>query len=1257
MSEPGGSHENMRRFAIILLATLTLSAYGRQISPEEAAVIASEFFNSKSAQVAQPKQSTVKRAKAKGQVSENVTAPYYVFNNGDDQGFVIISGDDRAKKILGYSDTGTFDCDNMPPQLAAMLDRYSEQIGETSGSYATDNSWSKISRKSSLEGVLLPTANWDQGAPYNALCPEFAGVKAPTGCVATAMAIVMKYNKWPQEYNWEAMPTENPTSENSVEIAKLMKDAGEAVHMGYGQYESSANMNWVGHRLQQVFHYSPEVQYITQQNFSPEEWTRMIRENLDKQSPIIYSADSGSIGHAFVIDGYTPDEMYHINWGWGGMYNGHYALDSLTPSDGQSFTNNAGMVINITPATSGKVYSTVFCDYGYFWATGGMCPGSHFSIDSPGKDDKFDYSCSTLSYPCNENGQIGLLLYDKNGNEKEVLNSRVFTEQLDPGSGIWSNDVTFYDNIITTEPLPDDYITLATRKSLSHPWVEVLGTIEAPCKMKVSDIRKDVSELTIINNVPGALVSYYGSNSQWVQLENSIECVKGSTFSMFVADEKGNQLNNITIKVEGEGLYGDIEMFYDSRVAIGLYDNKYIITIDENVEGIKKTVELTEAGSLSEALTDTPLSNIDHLTIMGNINAQDLWFIRDNIKTLKALDISQCRIMACEATDPVEAFRISGSEHIEDALPTYALTGLAKLGSVKLPKSLIYIESNSLMSLAIDQIEIPATVQSIGLNVFFDCPNLSTVISRITEPPFINECVFTNTQCPASGVLYVPKGSAQIYKSINVWQDFAQIIEGDGPSANNDPILYEGLKYRAHGSALYLIGYEQSQLPESVIIPDKILINNNEYSVLGIDDNAMQNSDMKTFVMSNSITTIGSFLFSGSTVVKVVMSDNITTLPFLCIDGNNIEELHLPENATSICNSLSCPSLKTLHLPKSLHSERGYNGSIGLNFRNLENITVDPENEEWSVHNGMLFWNGLSSLILVPNVFTGELIIPDETTSINGIEYCDNITEIKFGSGIKSLHFHGIAECANLKHIEFNKDIIFSSNNVIHILPHLESLTMRDFVWASDNCFGDLGSLKFVYLLNENPVNFSGSFYEYVNPEHDYFTPSLNPQVSVPDGSKIYVPGSVKKSHGGGNDLVEMWSYRINRKDGLIQVYPLIDGIQIDKVTINGVEGSPIESGIYKIGGTDDLPLDVKVDFTLHGRQPMQTHYTPEFNADLPDSLIESSCESIVADNEPTVDIFNVQGMCVRRGVLPDDLNSLPEGLYIIQNKKILIKK
>ncbi|MBD5220163.1 MAG: leucine-rich repeat protein [Bacteroidales bacterium] len=1211
---------------LTLLLPLSVHAGARNFTTDEAATVASRFLKSLHNSSAVAERLTVHSIRPNG-ISESAEQPYYVFNAGPDEGFVILAGNQDEVEILGYSDKGNFDFANLPPQLRALLENYRERGGESRKAIRLS--------ASEDEGKILPTANWGQGYPYNLETPMIGDEPTLTGCVATAMAIVMKYHNWPQNYDWDAMPMEQP--ESPVEpLCHLMADAGDAVLTHYGTGESSANMNWVGHRLQQRFSYSPDCQLISAENFTNDEWHRMLRENLDNDMPVIYNGTSEAVGHAFVIDGYKGG-AYHVNWGWDGAYNGFYDLDALTPSENENYSSMNRMVIGIVPDKSGKVYSDVFCDQGYFWSSGAAhTAGAYYSIDSPGQNQMFDFSCQTINYPCDQNGELGLVLYDKDNNLKEVIATFIYTKQPDDfGLGLWSTNLAFADATIKSAVSPDDYITLATRSSVNSPWLEVLGTLEAQIKKPVSEIRKQVCNVTIINKIPEASVTYFKLDVSPVTMTNeeeTFENVMGGHVAVSVDFGLENPQDYV-ICIDGPGLYGDQQLAYTSTAFI-TYRGDYTITIEKFEADIEKIVDVAVPGTLADALGDVDYKTVGSLIITGKLNALDFWFIRDNLKFLEKIDLSDVTIIGCDEIDPVEAFRITGEKQTDDCLPTYALTGLERLKEIKLPKTLLHIGSNSLMSLAIEKIDFPASVQSIGLNVLFDCDKLNTVIARMPQPPAINDCVFTGTMCPGSGVLYVPVGSAEAYHATPVWQDFAQIIEDDDPDTIVGEVEYEGLKYRIHGNALYLTGYNQAELPAEVIIPDIIKQGTREFAVYGIDSNAMQGAELKSFTMSNSITTVGEALFTGSTVERVVMSDNIKELPFLCIDGDHIEELHLPANAELIGNSLRCQSLKKLHIPAKLRSRDGYNGSVGMDFFCLEEITVDPENTEWSIHDGILFWNGLTHLVLVPNTLPGQVIIPDETTNVNSIAFCNEITELIFGTGMKTYNPYTVVNCGKLKHIEFSDDVLFTGGDVIVSALLLESFTIKNFIAPDEQCFSYLPELKYIYLMNDAPIDMSGRILGDTSENLSFFTASINPEVNVPQSSRLYVPGGVKPNAARADTGMDgMWKYLVDKESGRVKIEPLIEGLTIDEVTVNGKSAEAVSETIYSFDPDLDA-LEIIVDFTLHGRQKMTTDYTAEFNNELPDA--ELIIKTLTIDPESwsgtTGDKFTITASVVPAG-------------------------
>lgn len=325
---------------------------------------------------------------------------YFVFNVSGDKGFVIVSGDDRVRPILAYSNTGKFDPDNLPDNLKTWLAGYQDQItwAENKQIKATPNvisAWSQYLNgaplKSEGKSVLLKTALWEQHEPYNRYTPKIDGKHAVTGCVATAMGIVMKYFGYPDRavnppasnsytlndenetitvqidysdgYDWDLMLTEyeegSYTEKQANEVAKLLYHCGANLHMDYSLNGSSTPTKHIAYALSEVFGYSPSVRYLLKEAYRWEEWKEMIRKELDEGYPVILHGENPKAtesSHAFVCDGYQYDDLYHINWGWGGSSNGYYTLSLLnnTGSEYGGYNSEVGLVLNIRPMADGQ---------------------------------------------------------------------------------------------------------------------------------------------------------------------------------------------------------------------------------------------------------------------------------------------------------------------------------------------------------------------------------------------------------------------------------------------------------------------------------------------------------------------------------------------------------------------------------------------------------------------------------------------------------------------------------------------------------------------------------------------------------------------------------------------------------------------------------------------------------------------------------------------------------------------------------------
>ncbi len=288
---------------------------------------------------------------------ENQVSGLYVFNVSDDGGFIIVSNDDATTPILGYSDSGSFDSDNMPDNLKAWLQSYADEIAwlQQHGSTATTAS-NKAPRRvgnhsTTTIGPLL-TTTWDQSSPYNSNCPpDNNDKKYVTGCVATAMAQIMKYHQWPQEaaqpissynlpsktFDWANMKdsyTENYTDAQKTAVADLMLYCGRSVNMDYGFSSSGAITRDVVSALKTYFGYSTTTKYVSRSYYSYANWTDLIYHELSQGRPVLYGGQSTTNGHAFVCDGYKYEsntDLFHINWGWGGRSDGFFVLSVLNP--------------------------------------------------------------------------------------------------------------------------------------------------------------------------------------------------------------------------------------------------------------------------------------------------------------------------------------------------------------------------------------------------------------------------------------------------------------------------------------------------------------------------------------------------------------------------------------------------------------------------------------------------------------------------------------------------------------------------------------------------------------------------------------------------------------------------------------------------------------------------------------------------------------------------------------------------------------
>lgn len=278
----------------------------------------------------------------------------YVFSTGT--GFVVLPNEDSAPVLLGYSDTGEFDLESNS-SLRQWFDFYNRQLNYLKN-HPEDKEVLKIRHKSRAEISPLLKTEWNQEYPYNMLCPKVDGHETVTGCVATAMAQVMKYHNFPEHgkgthsyfwrpgeeelsFNYDSIPflwermdniyDKESSNEARHAVAELMLGCGVSVNMHYEPGGSGAATVMMGESLIDIFGYSKSLWMPNRAYYGYEEWEDMIYSDLAEGLPVLYSGAGTDGGHQFVCDGYSSDGFFHFNWGWGGLSNGYFLLTALNP--------------------------------------------------------------------------------------------------------------------------------------------------------------------------------------------------------------------------------------------------------------------------------------------------------------------------------------------------------------------------------------------------------------------------------------------------------------------------------------------------------------------------------------------------------------------------------------------------------------------------------------------------------------------------------------------------------------------------------------------------------------------------------------------------------------------------------------------------------------------------------------------------------------------------------------------------------------
>lgn len=504
----------MKRDLLLTLGmTVALMAGAAEISPEQALQramdAASRDASTKSLTLNRKPGQAHKLSYVMNYTQNPAQAAVYVFSAPGDKGYLVSPADDRFPALLGYSDTGRIDADNIPPQMQWWLSEYAREMD-----YAIRNGLATSQPENMQMPGMVPAntmakaprtpiaplleTKYNQGEPYNNQCPVInyengsEWGRAVTGCVATAMAQMMRYHKYPQTgqgshsytcnpsggqsfvesmdfstvtFDWDNMlpvyTYGNYTQTQADAVALLMHACGVSVDMGYTPNESGASSQAVPVALERYFKYDSSIAYASRTLFSNAEWEQLVYNELAQSRPVQVSGSGSQGGHAFVCDGYQGDHYFHFNWGWGGTSDGYFMFCALNPGTlgigggAGGFNYNQGVIYNVfppgqgTPQTIDMPNPVMVCngDFTYGLKSGYESLGNVFYPAYDGGFEAF-FNAGTKDFT----GSIGIVFENRQTSEQYIGDTNDFAQEgLPPGYGIIAMYATLPSDIADGE--------------------------------------------------------------------------------------------------------------------------------------------------------------------------------------------------------------------------------------------------------------------------------------------------------------------------------------------------------------------------------------------------------------------------------------------------------------------------------------------------------------------------------------------------------------------------------------------------------------------------------------------------------------------------------------------------------------------------------------------------------------------------------------------------------------------------------------
>ena len=980
----------MKRLIPFLLGVFCcIDAGAERISRDEALALAQDFMQGK---VMVPAQASPSKAQVRGGANDE---SFYIFNAADNGGYAIIAADDRVSPVLGYSDQGNINLDNIPENMASWLEYYEHELNSLK-SDANNIIDTPVSR-SEIKPLL--NSLWHQYAPYNMLCPVYDGIQCPVGCVAIAMAQIMYYHKWPvgmvdsippyiNEYNsqiveglpattfkWNLMKPSyrsNETDESVYAVAELLRYCGQTVEMVYEADVAGAFSEDVPKALIERFSYSRQTRLVNKWDYSSYDWDELIYNELASGRPVYYDADrTRDGGHAFACDGYK-DGFFHINWG----------INESSYGDGY-------FKLSILNTLETGLYDHF--NYGYLQqAIIGIEPDMNDLNGTTFTDDIFRYT----------------ILSDSSAMIQAIENKDYYGIDT-----LWIPDHVDYNGSRY------NVTRLGKSENLNYDFKKVC----LPLSLKQIDTKasflQTIKEFTIPSGIEvlSATAFSYNKSLKKFNAEEGYSHYKIIDGVLFSPDGK-------ELMCYPQGRKDTCYMVPEGVETIGggsFYNNKYLsdIILPDCVEHIN----------------DFAIKDCTHLK---RIN------LPDNLK-----DIGFCAFNCCFNLNNLIFPQKIGTIY------EYAFEGCTSLKSIIIPNSLKYCLASGtfLDCYSLESVYIPSSIELIRSDCFKGCTAIKEIIVESVVPPlFESYSVFDETVFE-NAVLKVPAGKVELFKNSEIWSRFKNISAIPSYTIN-------GINYILNESAKTAVVYPgQEPYAGNIVIPTTVEYNGMEYSVNALQPAAFANcKNLTSVVIDAPVSVLPDSLFKKCSSLKsVILNDGIEKIGNEVFLGcSALEAIDIPQGVISIGKSLfaECKSLRTITIPESVKilDEFAFE-----NCSNLDSVTILGNIKTISTS---AFYNctNLTYVSLPSSLKTliiwsfgnctnlQSITIPEKVTLIGGYIFsdCTSLTSITLPESLTTIEDHAFYYCTSLKSITLPDGITFIGNNAFLKCSNLDSIVI-----------------------------------------------------------------------------------------------------------------------------------------------------------------------------------------------------------------------